>query len=94
MLLLQCRGNELKSVVKLLELRLGVKWEKGLRELTGGGIYLAIYPANKPGDVIVLRDAITQQQLLSALEQAGPSLGLTPEKHQVSSTTIPTDTNN
>jgi suppressor for copper-sensitivity B len=34
---------------------------------------LAIYPAHKPGDVILLRDAITQNQLLAALEEAGPS---------------------
>jgi suppressor for copper-sensitivity B len=34
---------------------------------------LVIYPANNPGEVIVLRDLITQSQLLSALEQAGPS---------------------
>src|SRR5262249_25670385 len=47
---------------------------------------LAIYPANKPGQVIVLRDAITQQQLLSALEQAGPSRRQEPPKHQITST--------
>jgi hypothetical protein len=38
---------ELKTAVRLLELRLGVKWEKGLRELIGGGVYLAVDPANK-----------------------------------------------
>jgi len=56
-----------------------------LEELSSKSIpLLAIYPANKPGDVIILRDAITQQQLLSALQQAGPSAGL--EKHQITST--------
>jgi suppressor for copper-sensitivity B len=34
---------------------------------------LAIYPANRPGEVIVLKDLITRQQLLDALEEAGPS---------------------
>jgi thiol:disulfide interchange protein len=34
---------------------------------------LAIYPANKPGEVIVLRDAVLESQVLSALQQAGPS---------------------
>jgi thiol:disulfide interchange protein len=36
---------------------------------------LAIYPAGKPGDVIVLRDVITEKQLIDALQQAGPSAG-------------------
>jgi suppressor for copper-sensitivity B len=45
---------------------------------------LAIYPANKPGEVIILRDTITEGQLLKALEEAGPSANQ-PEKHQVSS---------
>ncbi|MFM7106998.1 MAG: thioredoxin family protein [Planctomycetaceae bacterium] len=39
--------------------------------------FLVIYPGTKPGDPprdpIVLRDAITQSQLLAALDQAGPS---------------------
>jgi len=57
-----------------------------LNELNSNSIpLLAIYPANKPGEVIVLRDAITQGQLITALEQAGPSAGQTPEKHQISS---------
>jgi hypothetical protein len=57
-----------------------------LNELNSNSIpLLAIYPANRPGDVIVLRDAITQGQLLAALEKAGPSLGLTAEKHQITS---------
>jgi thiol:disulfide interchange protein len=50
---------------------------------------LVIYPAGKPDDVIVLRDAITQSQLLSALEDAGPSVGAKPEKHQISSINQP-----
>jgi thiol:disulfide interchange protein len=45
-----------------------------LVELNSNSIpLLAIYPADRPGEVIVLRDAITQKQLLSALQQAGPS---------------------
>lgn len=38
---------DLRNVVKLLEFRLGVKWDKGLRDLLGGGIYMAFDPANK-----------------------------------------------
>lgn len=34
---------------------------------------LAIYPAGRPGEVIVLRDTLREKQLLAALEQAGPS---------------------
>ena len=34
---------------------------------------LAIYPAGKPGEVIVLRDVISETQLLAALQKAGPS---------------------
>jgi suppressor for copper-sensitivity B len=34
---------------------------------------LAIYPAGKPGEVIVLRDVITESQLVEALEKAGAS---------------------
>ncbi len=34
---------------------------------------LAIFPADRPDQPIVLRDVITQQQLLEAIEQAGPS---------------------
>lgn len=57
-----------------------------LEELNSKSIpLLAIYPANKPGEVIVLRDAITQGQLLTALEQAGPSAEPTAGKHQISS---------
>jgi len=34
---------------------------------------LAIYPADRPHEPIILRDLITQRQVLEALEQAGPS---------------------
>jgi thiol:disulfide interchange protein len=45
-----------------------------LNELNSQSIpLLAIYPADRPGEVILLRDAITQGQLLAALEEAGPS---------------------
>jgi thiol:disulfide interchange protein len=36
---------------------------------------LAIYPAGKPGEVIVLRDLLAESQVLAALEKAGPSQG-------------------
>ncbi|HEY2415024.1 MAG TPA: cytochrome c biogenesis protein CcdA [Pirellulaceae bacterium] len=54
---------------------------------------LAIYPANKPGDVIVLRDRISQSQLLSALEEAGPSTEAKPAQHQISSLNSPASAN-
>lgn len=48
--------------------------QKHLNELDANSIpLLAIYPAGKPGEVIVLRDLITQSQLLDALQKAGPS---------------------
>lgn len=34
---------------------------------------LAIYPANRPTEPIVLKDLLTQQQVLDALKKAGPS---------------------
>ena len=34
---------------------------------------LAIYPADKPSQPIVLRDVVTKQMVLDALKQAGPS---------------------
>lgn len=34
---------------------------------------LAIYPAGRPNEVIVLRDVVTESQVLKALEEAGPS---------------------
>jgi thiol:disulfide interchange protein len=68
--------------------------KRQLEELDSKSIpLLAIYPANKPGEVIVLRDTITQSQLLTALEKAGPSLGQEAEKHQISSTKIQTNPN-
>jgi thiol:disulfide interchange protein len=36
---------------------------------------LAIFPADRPNEPIVLRDLITRQQLLDAIEQAEPSKG-------------------
>jgi thiol:disulfide interchange protein len=45
-----------------------------LQELNSNSIPLmAIYPAGKPGEVIVLRDALLESHVLAALEQAGPS---------------------
>jgi thiol:disulfide interchange protein/DsbC/DsbD-like thiol-disulfide interchange protein len=34
---------------------------------------LAIYPADRPNEPIILRDLVTKQQLLNAIEEAGPS---------------------
>jgi thiol:disulfide interchange protein len=49
--------------------------EKKLAELSSRSIpVLAIYPAGKPPEeVIILRDLVTQQQVLDALGEAGPS---------------------
>lgn len=48
--------------------------EQKLADLRNRSIpLLAIYPANRPGEVILLKDLISQQQLLAALEEAGPS---------------------
>jgi thiol:disulfide interchange protein len=48
--------------------------EKKLADLQAASIpLLAIYPANRPGEVIVLRDVVSQSQLIEALEKAGPS---------------------
>jgi len=61
-----------------------------LNELKSNSIpLLAVYPAERPSEVIVLRDAITQSQLLAALEKAGPSLGSAPDKHQVTTLNSP-----
>ena len=50
--------------------------KQSLQELESKSIpVLAIYPANRPGEVIVLRDLISQSQVLDALEKAGPSAG-------------------
>jgi thiol:disulfide interchange protein len=57
-----------------------------LIELNSNSIpLLAIYPAERPSEVIVLRDAITQNQLLAALEKAGPSHSAAADRHQVTS---------
>jgi len=58
-----------------------------LAELESNSIpVLAIYPAGKPEEVIILRDTLTQKQLLAALEQAGPSADKTTStKQQISS---------
>ena len=48
--------------------------EKKLRELDSNSIpLLAIYPAGPDSEPIILRDVITQAQLIEALKQAGPS---------------------
>ncbi len=48
--------------------------EKKLAELSSRSIpVLAIYPAGRPEDVIILRDLVTQQQVIDALAEAGPS---------------------
>jgi len=48
--------------------------KRSLEKLNSNSIpVLAIYPANRPGEVIVLRDLISQSQVLEALEKAGPS---------------------
>lgn len=45
-----------------------------LRELNSNSIpLLAIYPGGDPGNPIVLRDLVSQQDVLDALKQAGPS---------------------
>jgi thiol:disulfide interchange protein len=61
-----------------------------LAELKSDSIpLLVIYPASKPDDVIILHGPITQGQLVAALEQAGPSVGQAPQKHQLSSISQP-----
>ncbi|REK09020.1 MAG: hypothetical protein DWQ37_19355 [Planctomycetota bacterium] len=48
--------------------------ERALESLKSRSIpLLAIYPADRPDDPIVLRDVITKSQLLEAIEEAGPS---------------------
>ncbi|MFM9058642.1 MAG: thioredoxin family protein [Planctomycetaceae bacterium] len=55
--------------------------------------FLVIFPGTKPGepprDPIVLRDAITEPQLLAALEQAGPSCCPPPEIRSAAAGTAP-----
>jgi suppressor for copper-sensitivity B len=51
-----------------------VELEAKLAELQSQSIpILAIYPAGRPQDVIILRDLVTAQQVVEALEKAGPS---------------------
>jgi suppressor for copper-sensitivity B len=48
--------------------------EQKLADLKSRSIpLLVIYPANRPGEAIVLKDLLTKQQVVEALEQAGPS---------------------
>ncbi len=48
--------------------------EAKLAELQSQSIpILAIYPAGRPQDVIILRDLVSAQQVVEALEKAGPS---------------------
>ena len=47
---------------------------------------LAIYPANRPGEVILLKDLVSQQQLLQALSEAGPSKPVAKAKLQLPAT--------
>jgi len=65
-----------------------------LAELNSNSIpVLAIYPANQPGEVIILRDAITKKQLLAALEKAGPSADQTSSTKQQFSNKLQARTN-
>ncbi len=54
---------------------------------------LAIYPGSKPGeplpDPIVLRDLLTERQVIAALEEAGPSCCPPPEIRAASVTPLP-----
>jgi suppressor for copper-sensitivity B len=46
-----------------------------LRELESNAIpVLAIYPGGRPNEPIILRDLVTEQDVISALQQAGPSV--------------------
>lgn len=57
-----------------------------LAELNSNSIpLLAIYPAGKPNEVILLRDVVTEGQVIQALEQAGASKAAA-EESQVAST--------
>lgn len=48
--------------------------QQKLRELESNSIpLLAIFPANKPEEPILLRDAVVESQVIAALEKAGPS---------------------
>ena len=54
---------------------------------------LAIYPSSKPGetlsDPIILRDLLSESQVLAALEEAGPSCCPPPELRAASTPTSP-----
>jgi hypothetical protein len=56
--------------------------------------FLVIFPGTEPGETprepIVLRDAITESQLLAALDEAGPSCCPPPEIRAASSESPPT----
>jgi thiol:disulfide interchange protein len=48
---------------------------KKLQELQSNSIpFLAIYPGSNPANPIVLRDLVSQGDVLEALQQAGPSV--------------------
>lgn len=54
--------------------------KRSLAELNSLSIPLmAIYPANPDAEVLVLRDLLTQSDVLDALEQAGPSRAAAPQ---------------
>ncbi len=54
--------------------------EAKLSELNSQSIpILAIYPAGRPQDVIILRDIVTTKQVVEALEKAGPSKSIPKE---------------
>jgi thiol:disulfide interchange protein len=58
-----------------------------LKELKSKTIpFLAIYPAARPGEVIGLRDVLSQSQLLKALEEAGPSKTVTAKRDKPAET--------
>jgi suppressor for copper-sensitivity B len=58
-----------------------------LNELNSNSIpVLAIYPANRPGDVIVLRDLLLESQVVQELERAGPSKTTATAEAQASET--------
>jgi thiol:disulfide interchange protein len=60
-----------------------------LAELNSKSIpLLAIYPASAPFEPIILRDALVESQVLSAIEQAGSST-TQPDQRQVSTTVAP-----
>jgi thiol:disulfide interchange protein len=53
--------------------------KKALNDLNSNSIpVLAIYPADRPNEVIILRDLVTQAEVLAALEKAGPSRKVAP----------------